>query len=365
MYFIGLMSGTSMDAVDVALVTFEDKTTLVHYQEYPLTKELRRELRAINKNTSLADVAEMDHRLGQLYADSINRFLDEYHIHHSDVVAVGSHGQTVFHDPDCNSLQIGDPNIIATKTHIDTVADFRRIDMALNGQGAPLASAFHQYQFQQQDKSIVVLNIGGMANITYIPALSNQTSAIGFDTGPGNALLDDWIQQHQQKEFDEHSQWALTGNTNTKLLEQMLADHYFSDTPPKSTGRDYFNPTWIEKHLQQTDDTPRNEDVQSTLLALTINTITDAINKHTQDASEIVVCGGGAYNEVMLDRLSTEIKDKTVFTTDNFGLRADCIEAVCFAWLAKQRMEMKVGNLPSVTGSSDRAVLGALYLANN
>ena len=360
MYYIGLMSGTSMDAIDVALVRFEDKAILEHYRQYPISTSLRQRIRHVNEKTELGVVANLDNELGHLFADSVNQLLEEIDIDHKKIIAIGSHGQTVLHRPDiktATSIQIADPNIICAKTGITTVADFRRMDMAYGGQGAPLACAFHQYQFQKNGQAIIILNIGGMANLTLIPA---KADVIGFDTGPGNALLDDWIQINLGKEYDEDSNWGLSGEINKNLLDVMLNDPYFAKIPPKSTGREYFNINWLNSLVDQTKTKIVAQDIQATLLELTLQTIIDAINRFTHKAGEVLVCGGGAANKTLMGKLQDKL-DIEITTTEKYGLSPDCIEAVTFAWLAKQRIEVKPANLPSVTGAKKKAILGGIY----
>lgn len=360
MYYIGLMSGTSMDAVDVALVQFNDKAILKFYREYPIEQSLRKQIRSINEKSSLDDVAALDSKLGHLFAKATNDLLIEANISADEVAAIGSHGQTILHKPNDKyktSIQIADPNIICTETKITTVADFRRMDMAHGGQGAPLASAFHQYQFQQSNKTTVILNIGGMANIT----LLTNDNVIGFDTGPGNALLDDWAQKHLQKEYDKNSKWAKQGAPYKPLLESMLSDEYFSLPAPKSTGREYFNMDWLNHHLNKINSDVAPTDVQATLLQLSTITIRNAITSLSVEVDELLACGGGAFNPVFIETLQNLLPDIDVSTTSKYGLSPDCIEAVTFAWLAKQRLENKTANLPSVTGASKSVLLGGIY----
>lgn len=369
MYYIGLMSGTSMDAVDAALVEFDTKAKLIHYCESPIEQSLRHQVRSINESSTLAQVAELDYRLGHLFASAVNDLLKQTKISSDQIIAIGSHGQTVFHKPEVSpgspyttSIQIADPNIICAKTGITTVADFRRMDMAFAGQGAPLASAFHQYQFQQENKSLVMLNIGGIANITLLPNDGNKI--IGFDTGPGNGLLDDWIQLNKSEEYDKDSAWALSGKENSDLLKSLLSDEYFSVEPPKSSGRDYFNLSWLKKHLEKQNTNIVTENVQATLLKLTVATISDAINKVASDYHEVLLCGGGAYNPTFSKLLQQSLPNLKITTTSDYGLTPDCIEAVTFAWLAKQRMENKAANIPDVTGAHRKVLLGGLYSKN-
>jgi anhydro-N-acetylmuramic acid kinase len=362
MYYIGLMSGTSMDAIDAALVEFNNKTTLKFYREYPIDNSIRHQVRLINEKSDLGHIADLDHELGHLFAKAVNDLLEEAEVKPKQVKAIGNHGQTILHKPNTThktSIQISDPNIICAETGITTVADFRRMDMAYGGQGAPLASAFHQYQFQQHNKATVILNIGGIANITLLP--NNDSEIIGFDTGPGNGLLDDWIQLNKDEEYDKDCEWASSGNVNNALLMQLLNDEYFSLPAPKSTGREYFNLDWLKGHLLKHDSEISAEDTQATLLMLSATTISDVISKYAKDYNEVLVCGGGAYNLLLMKTLQDLLPNINISTTEKYGLGPDCIEAVTFAWLAKQRIENKTSNLPSVTGANKDVILGGVY----
>jgi anhydro-N-acetylmuramic acid kinase len=362
MYYIGLMSGTSMDAIDAALVEFNSKASLKLYREYPIENSLRHQIRLINEKSDLGHIADLDHELGHLFANAVNELLEEADITPDKVVAIGNHGQTILHKPDAThktSIQISDPNVICAETGITTITDFRRMDMAHGGQGAPLASAFHQYQFQQDDKSIVILNIGGIANITLLP--NDSGDIIGFDTGPGNGLLDDWTQLNKDEEYDKDSLWASTGSENGALLKQCLNDNYFSHPAPKSTGREYFNLEWLKGYLSKLDSEIPPENIQATLLSLTAITICNAIQEYANGYDEVLVCGGGAYNSLLMQTIQDLIPDIKVSTTADYGLTPDCIEAVTFAWLAKQRIENKTANIPSVTGANKEVLLGGIY----
>jgi len=356
------MSGTSTDAIDAALVEFNDKAQLKFYREYPIENSLRHQIRLINEKSDIGHIADLDHELGHLFANAVNSLLEEANVSADQIIAIGSHGQTILHKPDAThktSIQLADPNIICAETGITTVADFRRMDMAHGGQGAPLASAFHQYQFQQDNKSIVVLNIGGIANITLLPADRNKV--IGFDTGPGNGLLDDWIQHNKNEEYDKDSLWANSGKENSELLAQCLSDAYFSLPAPKSTGRDYFNLEWLKGYLSKHDSELAAEDVQATLLKLSAITICNSMQENANNYNEVLVCGGGAYNPGMMESLEKLLPNMKVSTTTDYGLTPNCIEAVTFAWLAKQRMENKPANLPDVTGADKKVLLGGIY----
>ncbi len=364
MYYIGLMSGTSMDAIDVALVKFNNKAILKFYREYPINNSLRHRIRVINEKSELGHIADLDHELGHLFANSVNNLLEEAKIKSEEIIAVGSHGQTILHKPSTKyntSIQIADPNIICAKTGITTVADFRRMDMAFGGQGAPLASAFHQYQFQNNDKSFVILNIGGIANITLLPA---NNKVVGFDTGPGNGLLDDWIKLNRDEKFDKNSSWAQSGKINQGLLCSLLNDDYFFLSTPKSTGREYFNLKWLNIHLSKQPLYISPEDIQATLLQLSVISICNTINDVAKDYDEVLVCGGGAYNPVCLRLINDLLPNMKVSTTKDYDLSPDCIEAVTFAWLAKRRLENKTASLPNVTGANRKVLLGGVYRPN-
>ncbi len=366
MYHIGLISGTSMDAVDTALVEFNEKANLKFYNEYPIESSLKDEIRQINEKSNLIDVATLDNKLGHIFANAANDIIKKANIDANQIAAIGSHGQTILHAPtitEKTSIQISDPNIISAETGITTVADFRRMDMAYGGQGAPLASSFHEYQFKKNDESIVVLNIGGFANVTLLPC--NISEIIGFDTGPGNALLDDWIKKNKNVEYDKDGHWANSGKSDSELLELLLKDDYFSLSMPKSTGREYFNLEWLENNLGKINKELSAETIQATLLKLTIITITDAIKRYSIGFDKVLVCGGGVNNPLLMKGIQELLGTyMDITTTSDFGLPPDCIEAVTFAWLAKKRLENKSVNISTVTGANKNAILGGIYSPN-
>ena len=369
--YIGLMSGTSMDAVDTALVQFEnDKPNLIAYQQFPIEDTVRTAVRAINANSTLAEITKYDAILGNLFAESAQKILKDATIEGTtitatEIAAIGSHGQTVLHLPDDaypRSVQIGDPNIIAAKTGITTIADFRRMDIAAGGQGAPLAPAFHNRVFRKQGTNRLILNLGGIANITLLPGdLTAEIS--GFDTGPGNGLLDDWNKLHNGTDMDKDGQWAASGELNQSLLSAMLEDPYFKLPPAKSTGRDYFNLNWLENCLSSEPNALPTEDVQATLLSLTVESIATTVQTHAAETSEIYVCGGGAHNALMMQQLKEKLPKQKIETTQVLDLNPDAVEAVTFAWLAKQTLNKQTGNQPSVTGASTKTLLGGVYQA--
>jgi anhydro-N-acetylmuramic acid kinase len=358
------MSGTSMDAIDVALVQIEnEKLVLRQYRQFPIRDELRNSVRRLSVTSSIGEISRLDCLLGQLFADSVLNLLEEAGVNSGEIAGIGSHGQTVLHLPDDDpprTVQIGDANIIAFRTGITTVADFRRMDIAAGGQGAPLAPAFHAFQFSSDKTNRVILNLGGMANITVLPG-GKTTMVTGFDTGPGNALLDDWAQQHLDQPFDRNGVWADSGKVNEALLKLMMEDPYFKILPPKSTGRDYFNLEWLNNLLLLSGLDVLPVDVQATLLELTVNTISSAIKGHAGETGEILVCGGGVHNPVLMKSLADKLPGIQINSTAKYGLDPDCIEAVAFAWLAKCRLDKIPGNLPSVTGAGSPQILGAVY----
>ncbi len=354
------MSGTSMDAVDCALVSFEnDETKLIDYAQYPLDDDLKKSVRSINARTPPEEIEQLDAHLGHLFANATNALIKKTNVNPKEITAVGCHGQTVLHEPNAPkpfSLQIGNANIIVKETGILTIADFRNMDIAAGGQGAPLAPAFHQFQFRHAHKNRVILNIGGMANITILPADTNLP-VTGFDTGPGNALMDDWARQHLNVDMDKNGEWASRGHVDQTLLNEMLNDDYFKKSPPKSTGIEYFNLDWLGSF----DFSLKPEDIQATLLALSVKTISQAIIQYAANTDEVLVCGGGIHNTATMHALSEHLIDCNVVSTSEYGLDPDCIEAVTFAWLAKRRIENKPGNLPSVTGATKTVLLGTIH----
>ena len=361
------MSGTSTDAIDAALVDIEGaELVILDYRQFPIAREVRQALAGLNAASSLSEATELDALAGKLFADAAQALLAANDLKPEQVKAIGSHGQTVLHLPAATpprTLQIGDPNLIANLTGIDTVADFRRADMAAGGQGAPLAPAFHAWKFRSAQVNRVVLNLGGMANVTLLPA--DLAAAVqGFDTGPGNTLMDAWIQRCLNKDFDEDGEWAASGESHDELLTRLLSDPYFSASPPKSTGKDDFNLGWLTEMMGTTGDERRPQDVQASLLELTAVSVTEAIATHEPKTEEVLVCGGGARNPVLMRRLRQRLPGLSLKSTAEFGINPDAVEAVAFAWLAKQRLDKIPANLPAVTGARRPAILGGLYKSN-
>lgn len=364
MYYIGLMSGTSMDAIDAALVDFSNgQLSLVDYQQFPIDEGTRQAVRAINSSSSLLEITRLDVIMADCFTNAVKQLLSSNGLSPSAITAIGSHGQTILHLPNApypRTLQIGDPARIAIHTGITTIADFRRGDIAAGGQGAPLAPAFHVDQFSPVKNDLVVLNLGGMANVTVIPDNPEQ-SALGFDTGPGNALMDGWCQKHLHEDFDGDGSWASAGSCNMELLGVLLDTDYFDRFPPKSTGKDEFNLHWLGQKLAQIESQPAAQDIQATLLELTATTITAGIKQHAPGCAEILLCGGGIHNVALIKRLHELMPAMQIESTASRGIDPDAMEAIAFAWLAKQRLELLPGNLPAVTGASRPVLLGAVY----
>jgi anhydro-N-acetylmuramic acid kinase len=357
-----------MDAVDSALVEISNTTIrLLEYEQQPISENIRKELKELTRESSIDQVSHLDIQLGRLFADTALSLLKKSGVDRTSVMAIGSHGQTVLHraeGPEPSSLQIADPNTIAYVTGTVTVSDFRGMDMAAGGQGAPLAPLFHAQVFQQPTMDRIVLNIGGMTNITWLPATERKLPVLGFDTGPGNVLLDSWARRNTSQDMDRDGVWAATGNVDDDLLCILLDDNYFRLPPPKSTGRDYFNIGWLENKLKKVEKNILPHDIQATLTCLTASTIAAAIKNFTDSSGEILVCGGGVHNPQLMQHIHRQLSDYSIMTTTGLGINPDAIEAMCFAWLARCRLEGIPGNLPSVTGARISCVLGGIYTAD-
>ncbi|MCE9786249.1 anhydro-N-acetylmuramic acid kinase [Shewanella chilikensis] len=364
-YFIGLMSGTSMDGVDAVLVDFSSgQPKLLGQHTEPLPTHLFKGLQRLCQpdTDEINRLGRLDRTVGKVFAAAVKQLLAKTGVSKEQVCAIGSHGQTVRHMPNLEvgfTLQIGDPNTIAAETGIDVIADFRRKDVALGGQGAPLVPAFHQQIFSHPGINRFILNIGGIANITFLPA--DNREILGFDTGPGNTLIDAWSQQIRQLPFDEDGQWAESGNSSAEFLTQLLSHPYFSLDYPKSTGRELFNNAWLDQQLALFSHLPE-EDIQSTLLDLTCHSIARDIAKLSPDG-EIYVCGGGALNGVLMKRLGARLPNHSIATTSALGIDPKWVEGIAFAWLALRHHQGLPANLPAVTGASREAVLGARFPA--
>ncbi|WP_426414610.1 anhydro-N-acetylmuramic acid kinase [Aestuariirhabdus sp. LZHN29] len=357
---IGLMSGTSLDGVDAVLVDFSRGTPqLVAATSLDFPPDLRNQLLALCQpgDNEIERVARIEAKLTHLYAAATNTLLANAKLAASAVAAIGCHGQTIRHLPHLGySLQIGNPSLLAELTGIAVVADFRSRDLAAGGEGAPLVPAFHQQVFASR-KNRIIINIGGMANISCLPPGGTVT---GFDTGPGNLLMDSWCEQHQGTAYDHNGCWAAGGKVNQPLLDRLLGDDYFQRQPPKSTGREYFNRLWLEQHLAQ-HPSLAPQDVQTTLLELSARSICDGISRWGLPEADCYLCGGGAYNGALLGRIQAIMPQRLVDTTTALGIDPRWVEGATFAWLARQHLDGQSGNLPAVTRARGPRVLGALY----
>ena len=369
MHYIGLMSGTSVDGIDAALVSLPagSRPVLISTHAHPIPAATRGEIQSLMRDgpNEIERLGELDMALGELFAEAANAVIKKAGLAKNDIRAIGSHGQTLRHRPRAAhpfTLQIGNPSVIADRTGIATVADFRARDMAAGGQGAPMVPAFHRQMFHSSQCNRAIINIGGIANVTFLPADASHP-VTGFDTGPGNTLLDQWIGLHHARAHDEGGQWAASGRASKELLGQFLTDPYFTAAPPKSTGREHFNMEWLHAHLKKLGAPPSAADVQATLIQLTAQTIVQAIRRFLPQTQEAYVCGGGAHNRELMAALAGNTAGMTVATTDTLGLSPDWVEAAAFAWLAHQTLERQPGNLPSVTGAKRAVILGGIYPA--
>jgi anhydro-N-acetylmuramic acid kinase len=367
--YIGLISGTSMDAVDAVLVSHESfPPKLIESHAHPIPEGLSARLQSVAGDgpPSGPEVWHLDVELGVLFADAAAELLARAHTGVDEVTAIGSHGQTVYHGPNDTppiTVQLGDPNVIAERTGITTVADFRRRDMAAGGQGAPLVPAFHRAVLHKSGRPRVIVNIGGIANVTVLPG-DARAEVIGFDTGPGNTLMDLWCRRHRGAPMDRDGRWAKGGKPLQGLLNALLEDPYFGITPPKSTGREYFNLEWLDAAMERASSIGTDaQDVQRTLCELTAKTIVGATRKYAADTREILVCGGGAHNASLMDALASAAGSINVESTAAAGFDPAWVEAIAFSWFAKQTLEGKPSNLPSVTGARHLAILGGIYKA--
>jgi anhydro-N-acetylmuramic acid kinase len=366
--YIGCMSGTSLDGVDAVLANLQPAhpPEVLAHQHEAFDDALRTALLRLNRS------GDDEIHLGQLAANAVARayarcaqaLLEQTGRRAQDVIALGAHGQTVRHRPlefDAvgYTVQLLNGALLAELTGIDVVCDLRSADVAAGGQGAPLVPAFHAALFARDPVDKVVLNLGGMANLTLLPA--GSTRVLGYDCGPGNVLLDGWCESHTGQRFDTAGRWAAAGRPHMGLLAQLLADPYFARLPPKSTGRDHFDRGWLSRHLDGLAVQPSPQDVAATLTELTAATAADAIARDAPQARELLVCGGGAFNEYLMARLAARLPRLQVVSTAARGVPPDQVEALAFAWLAWARVERRCGNLPAVTGAAGARVLGALY----
>lgn len=366
--YVGLMSGTSLDGVDAVLIEWtgleNSPLRVLAHVHRPFEPALATELLALNASGAdeLHRASIAGNGLARLYAAAVCQLLDDTGVGAAEVRAIGVHGQTVRHRPQQfdglgYTLQLNNPSLLAELTGIDVVADLRSRDLAAGGQGAPLVPAFHHALFARAGEALAVLNLGGIANLTLIGA---DGSVSGFDCGPANALLDHWVKRHRGEAFDAEGRWAASGRVDAALLTALQSEPYFQQPPPKSTGRDLFHPPWLDRHLSARGAIA-GADVQATLAELTAWSCTRDLQRHLPDARTLLVCGGGAFNAHLMQRLSERLPGVHVASTAERGLPADQVEACAFAWLARAFVHREPASLPAVTGARGSRVLGALY----
>ena len=364
------MSGTSVDAIDAVLIDFrqEHQPKLLATHSQHISVRLRKNILSVanGDNDSLATCAQLDRELGLAFAETVKQLLDHSPYQAGNITAIGSHGQTVRHCPDsvpAYTIQLADPATIATTTGIDVVADFRRHDIACGGQGAPLVPAFHAALWRHLSCNRVVVNLGGMSNITWLPAKTQLTVA-GLDCGPGNVLLDSWISHCRNKTMDNNGDWAASGQIIPELLARMLAEPFFQRPPPRSTGREFFNLDWLLTMIKQTpviNAATAANDIQATLAELTAACIAQAIRDFSPTpCQQLIVCGGGAYNKDLCRRLQRQVACELI-KSDQLGIAPRWVEAAAFAWLARETLAGRTGNMPEVTGASRALILGGIY----
>lgn len=364
-YFVGLMSGTSMDGIDAALVDFSESIAprLVCTHSHAWPDDAYQQLLASRRlaDDELDQLQALDIRLGEIFADATRALLDRAGLSAENIIAIGNHGQTIRHRPEAElpfSLQIGDAQTLAHHTGIRVISDFRTADIRAGGQGAPLAPAFHAAVFYSPTESRGVLNIGGIANLTLLPPDPTQ-AIIGFDTGPGNNMMDEWMAKSCQQRFDSNGDFARSGHINAGLLQQCLSDPYFKAAPPKSTGFEQFNLQWLDQQIRTSaSESLSAADIQATLCELTARSIADAVRCHTPDIRQLLICGGGVHNCYLIERIQQTLPACKVESTEVHGIHPDWVEAMAFAWLARQHVSNLPGNLPSVTGARTAVVLG-------
>ena len=360
--YVGLMSGTSMDGIDAALVdcvTAQPHLVATHSKTWPDAIRLELAQARTLSDKDVFNLHKLDNAVAQQFADAVMELLAIAGTATDEIIAIGSHGQTLRHRPHADepfSLQLGNGQRIADLTGIRTVSDFRSADIAAGGEGAPLTPAFHNAVLRSERENRCVANIGGIANITLLPAYAAKAVS-GYDTGPGNSLMDGWISTHRSEAYDRSGDWARSGNLDEGLLARLKADEYFHRPPPKSTGFEYFNLDWLE---QFNIDTLPAADVQATLSELTASTIAEAILAEDLTIDRVLVCGGGVHNSHCLERLQSHLGNIPVESTENLGVHPDWIEAMAFAWLAQRNIDRQAGNLPAVTGAREAAILGTL-----
>ena len=365
--FVGVISGTSVDGIDTALLDIEadQPSRLIAAKTFAYPEAIQRSVHQLIKQPlcSLQELGELDMALGSVYAEAIQNLLLMAGYQAADVSAIGCHGQTIYHAPYAAhpfSMQIGNANLIAELTGITTITDMRQRDMVCGGQGAPLVPGFHEEMFRHDSENRVIVNIGGIANITVLAADKNQP-ILGFDTGPGNTLMDAWIREHRNQAFDANGDWAATGISQPALLAKLLDEPYFSLPVPKSSGRELFHLGWLQQRLAQCAQSFAAEDVQATLLEMTGKTIADAIIQAAPACQRIIICGGGAHNARLMQTLRGYLPAMIIDSSSQHQLDVDFVEASAFAWLACRTLNQQTGSIASVTGARRDSILGGVY----
>jgi anhydro-N-acetylmuramic acid kinase len=365
--FLGTMSGTSVDGLDIALVSIsEQKVETIDSFSKSFPNPLKNKIQdlCLSGDNEIERCGQLDVEFGEFTASAINEFLSERSLDKHSISAIGSHGQTIRHCPNLAfpfSLQIGNPAVIAERTGITTIADFRMADIAARGQGAPLVPAFHEAVFSAKDKPRAIVNIGGISNITMLKPDSDVKTS-GYDIGPGNTLLDLWIYKNIQADFDNEGEWAKSGKLLPKLLKHLNRDRFVNQLPPKSTGKEYFNLAWLNTAIGDSLDSTPAKDIQRTLTEFTAETISKSIRMESAaQACDVFLCGGGTKNTFLVERVASLLPEYTISTTSDLGIAPQLVEAAAFAWLASQTLSGLTGNIKAVTGATKDKVLGGIY----
>lgn len=360
--YIGLMTGTSADSLDLSAVDFSNKKLkVIGNTNFEIPSQLKKQIKksAVSVELDETTINKLDEDLGRFFASRIENFIQSLSIEKKEVIAIGSHGQTIKHSPNSippYSLQIGDPQLMSNKLDMKIIGDFRQDDIEAGGQGAPLSPLFHREVFKDKEEKRIIINIGGITNISIL----NESKLVGFDTGPGNCLLDAWAKENEQGDYDSGGKWAKSGEINEDLIKSMLNDDYFLKDHPKSTGPDYFNLRWVYSYLKKIDCDLNPADVQATLTELTILSLLTSLKTLKAEDYKVYFCGGGIHNEFMMTRMSTKL-NQDVRTTNDLGVDPDFLEAICFAWLAAKRLDNIKFNLKEITGSKGTVFLGRIY----
>ncbi|MDH5231792.1 MAG: anhydro-N-acetylmuramic acid kinase [Gammaproteobacteria bacterium] len=361
-YYIGLMSGTSIDAIDACLIqTSNDSIRTIASYSLPFDTKLRDQLNdlCVPGDNEIERIADIENPLTDAYAQAVQQLLNKVSISSDQIRAIGCHGQTIRHRPEKSyTLQLVNPSRLAINSGIATISDFRRADMAVGGQGAPLVPLFHQYLFADPNQIRVILNLGGIANIT---ALAPNKPPRGWDTGPANGLMNQWIKEHQSLAYDANGDWAAGGQVDSLLLDALLDDDYFKLAPPKSTGREYFNLAWLNERFQHTSGKIDPQNIQTSLCELSAQTIAEQIKQHVSNAQALIVCGGGVHNQFLMQRIKTHLPSVNIKSAAEYAVDPDFVEAACFAWLAKQHVQQHALDMRFITGQQQPVILGGYY----